>query len=148
MSISRQQRRAMKRKLNKVTNEQAEAAILALREHSASRREAARGVAPGIYEKLKREAEPIVAAQATADTLIMILGFLHIDKGHTGKYISKWLHDFNAFGDAVNNNGQGLQPILDILRDECGLDINKEFALCEIESNRAAEERRKRFKVV
>lgn len=146
MSISRTQKRAMKRKLGGLSNEQAEAAILAIREHSASRMQAAKAVAPKIYERLKRELEPEIAARVTAETLIMILCFLHIDKGHTGKYLSKWLRDFNAFGDAVNENGQGLDPLIDILRNECGLDINKEFMACELESNRAAEERRKRYK--
>jgi len=145
MSITRQQRRAMKRKLGgKITNEQAENMILALRESTAKGKQALesevsrqkREISERCIQRIKREWEPRIRAQACADTLIMVLAFEHIDRGHTGKYLAKWLHEFNLFGDAVNDSGEGMQSLIDILAQECGLDIEKEFALCEEESNR------------
>ena len=67
-------------------------------------------------------------AVAMADMLIMVLAYMHIDKHHRGDYIRKWLHEFNEFGDAVNRSGEGIPALIDILRDECGLDVVKEFA--------------------
>ena len=148
MSVTRQQRRAMKRKLLGVSNEQAEKMVLAVRENTSAKRQAAKDEVPAITaqvtERIKRDWEPRIRAQACADTLIMVLAFEHIDRGHTGKWIAKWIHDFNEFGDAVNDSGEGMQALIDILKNECGLDIKKEFALCEIESNERAKEKRKR----
>lgn len=138
MSVSRQQRRAMERKLAGISDKSAEGVILALRDAGNAQRHEVDRIRPEIERDVMRifreRIEPEIRAQAQGDLITLILAFEHIDRRHTGKWLAQWLHDFNSFGDAVNDSGASVAELRDILREECGLDVEKEFADCERES--------------
>ena len=63
-----------------------------------------------------------------AQMLCLVLSFLHIDKGHTGAYLKKWLREMDSFAVSVNGYGPGsLLELSRILRDECGFDLEREY---------------------
>jgi len=147
MGVSRKQRRAMQRKLAGISNEQAERMVHAIRENSTAKRQEAKEhvsrIADEVYEKIKTVVEPDAYSRGMADAVVLVLAFEHIDRHHTGPYLRKWLHEFDEFGEAVDDSKEGTGALLKILQDECGLDVAHEFALCEQESARRKEEKGK-----
>lgn len=163
MSVSRQQKRAMRRKLvaKGITNETAESVIIALRKAETAKAREARAMVPGIaedvYKRLQTEVEKMKAEfeaekaemeerikyEAMGDAVLMVLAFEHIDRHHTGRWLRQWLQDFNEFGDDISASGEGMDAIKNILLEECGFDVVKEFAKCEELSNIRNEEKRR-----
>lgn len=127
--ITRQQRRAMQRQMQGMTPEQAERMIVAYRKAEEAKREEARKLAPGIVddvmEKIRKELEPQIRQtardQTKAEMLILIMAYEHIDRGHTGKYLGKWIRGLLEFCDAVMREGSGIEGLRKILEEECGI---------------------------
>ena len=75
--------------------------------------------------------------EGQAQMLYCIMGFLRIDKGHTGNYLRKFLRELDDFSASVNAYGKGSMAEIDkILKAECGFDMEKEYG--EIEKGRKA----------
>lgn len=146
MSISRQQRRAMQRKMAGLTNDQAERMISALRDAGEAKKEEARKMAPGIVDdvvaKVQKEWEPVVRRkvrnEAVDEMLVLVMAFEHIDRGHTAQYLVKWLNEFMSFADAVTREGNGVDGLRKILLDECKLRVS-DVCACEATSKKEAE---------
>lgn len=126
--ITRQQKRALQRKLANSKKEDVERIIAAAEE--AKRQEVAKqnpAVVVEVIRRVREIEEPGIRSKAIADTLIMIMAYEHIDRGHTGTYLKKWLRGFNDFGIAVGNEGGGVDGLRKILLEECGLDLAAEL---------------------
>ena len=71
---------------------------------------------------------------ATGEMLVMILTFLHFERGYGKKRLSDFLHDFNEFGDIVQEADTTIEGYKEILKDECGFDVVAEFKKAEEET--------------
>lgn len=112
MSVSRKQRRAMQRKFPGMDKEKAERMVLAVREAGRASRDV--------------KAEEI-QAEAWGEMILYVLSYLHIDKGHTGKYLRTFLNELDDFITSVSKCPGASSKLKQILKDECGFDLDEEF---------------------
>ena len=112
MSVSRQQRRAMQRKFPGMDKEHAERMVLAVREAGRASRD------------IKADE---IQAEAWGEMILMVLAYLHIDKGHTGKYLRKFLDELDDFMASVSKRRGAAEELKQILKDECGFDLEAEY---------------------
>ena len=106
MSELRKQRRAMRRKI------------------------AMKGLTNETVDKIAATVDENTANKVIAEMLIAMAGFMHIERGHTGAWLKKWLRDFLDFTDAINDfgyGGKGIKEVADILLTECKFDMAKEY---------------------
>lgn len=79
-------------------------------------------------ESISLEKETKAFYRGQAKMIYLALAFLHIDKGHTGKYLRKWLAELDNFVLSVNGYGPGsMEELNRILIEECGFDMLKEY---------------------
>lgn len=129
------QRKRLKR--TGMTDAQAEGIIKAINETSqAKRQEAMKEIAEKSYERLKKEYIP----EIQGEIILYVLAYLRCECGYGAKRIKDFIHGFNAFADVMRMDGTHSTQIVQMLREECGVDIVHEFELCDIETER---ERRK-----
>ena len=79
---------------------------------------------------------------ATGEVLLMILTFLHFERGFGKKRLCDFLRDFNEFGDVVQASSETIEGYKEILKERCGFDAVAEFKKAEEET----EKRRKMIK--
>ena len=132
------QRKRLKR--TGMTDAQAEGIIKAINETSQAKRKEARAMSKEIaeksYERLKKEYIP----EIQGEIILYVLAYLRCECGYGAKRIRDFIHGFNAFADVMRMDGTHSPQIVQMLREECGVDIVREFELCDIETER---ERRK-----
>lgn len=131
------QRKRLKR--TGMTDAQAEGIIKAINETSQAKRQEAiamKEIAEKSYERLKKEYIP----EIQGEIILYVLAYLRCECGYGAKRIKDFIHGFNAFADVMRMDGTHSTQIVQMLREECGVDIVHEFELCDIETER---ERRK-----
>ena len=112
MSVSRQQRRAMQRKFPGMDKERAERMVLAVREAGRASRDV--------------KADEI-QAEAWGEMILMVLAYLHIDKGYGGKRLRRFLDELDDFMSSVSKRRGAATELKQILKDECDFDLDAEY---------------------
>lgn len=131
-SIARKQARALSRRLSGFSTPQAQAAIRSMQEQINNRDARIREeIAKDVIRHMEREFAP----QMTGDLLMTLLMFLRCKRGYGKKRLQEFLHDFNEFADDATKNGLTAGIVKEILMEECGFNVDEEFAKCEEESN-------------
>ena len=131
-SLARKQARELSRRMRGFSTPQAQAAIAAMHESLSSQEERIKAqVTASVARRMQEEYAPQVAG----DLIMSLLMFLRCKRGFGKKRLRDFLHDFNEFADDAMKNGLTAGIVKEILLEECGFDVDKEFAECEAESN-------------
>lgn len=133
-AFAKQKKRLMRKR--SMTDEQAAGIVQAINENAAAKRKEVDALKPQIaretLEKLKRKWIP----EVQGEIVLYILAFLRCERGYGKDRIKSFVHDFNAFADAMRRDNVHSPQVVELLRDECGIDIVHEFNLCDIETMR------------
>ena len=70
------------------------------------------------------------APRMAGDLLMVVLMFLRCRRGYGGKRLRDFLHDFNEFAADCYKEQLTAGVVKEILMDECGFDVEAEFAKC------------------
>ena len=131
-SMARKQARALSRRLSGFSTPQAQAAIRSMQEQLNTREARIREeVARDVVKHMVEDITP----QMTGDLILTLLMFLRCKRGYGKKRLQDFLHDFYEFADDAMKNGLTAEIVKQILLEECGFDVIKEFEKCEEESN-------------
>lgn len=84
---------------------------------------------------MTRRIQEEIGPQVAGDLIMSLLMFLRCKRGYGKKRLQDFLHDFNEFADDAMKNGLTAGIVKEILLEECGFDVDKEFEECEAESN-------------
>ena len=129
--MSRQQRRQRIREMAKAPNLQA--AMDKLDQNSQAFEEKA-------MKKIRQEIEPQVFKRAQGEAIVLVLAVLHLHYKHRGPWLENFLKEFVEFSDQMLWDGVQLQEILDMLKEETGVDfLEATKKLVESENQRRAE---------
>ena len=116
--LSRQQRRAKARELAKGLNVRGEIA-----EMYQQATEKAFDVTAQEREAALKE----VQANTIGQMLVLIISYMRIKKGHTGKWLTEFTHEFNEFCNDMMVNKVTTDDLFEMLKDETGVDFEKLF---------------------
>lgn len=131
-SLARKQARELSRRMRGFSTPQAQATIAAMQESIVSQEARIKAqVTANVTRRIQEEYGPQVAG----DLIMSLLMFLRCKRGYGKKRLRDFLHDFNEFADDAMENGLTAGIVKEILLEECGFDVDKEFAECEAESN-------------
>lgn len=137
-ALAKQKKRLMKKRA--MTDEQAAGIVRAINENTIAKRKEVNALKPQIareaLEKIKRDWIP----EVQGEIILYVLAFMRCERGYGAKRIKEFIHEFNAFADAMRRDGVHSPDIVKLLRDECGVDIVHEFELCDIETEREKRE--------
>jgi hypothetical protein len=133
-AFARQKKRLMRKRA--MTDAQAAGIVQAINENAAAKRQEMQSMKPQLaretLEKLKKKWIP----EVQGEILLYVLAFLRCERGYGKDRIKSFIHDFNAFADAMRRDNVHSPQVVELLRDECGIDIVHEFTLCDIETMR------------
>jgi hypothetical protein len=131
-SLARKQARELSRRMKGFSTPQAQAAIAAMHESINSQEARIRAQ---VTETVTRRIQEEYAPQVAGDLIMSILMFLRCKRGYGKKRLQDFLHEFNEFADDAMKNDLTSGIVKEILLEECGFDVDKEFEKCEAESN-------------
>ena len=119
-----------------MTDEQATSIVKALNDNANAKRRELDELKPQIareaLEKIKRDWIP----EVQGELLLYMLAFLRCERGYGKDRIKRFVHEFNAFADAMRRDGVHSPEIVQLLREEINLDIVHEFTMCDLETER------------
>ena len=119
-SITRRKARELQRKMQGMSAVEAKAAL------SAMRTEMVNEISRNACQHVDHEFAPRLAG----DLLMTVLMFLRCKRGYGGKRLRDFLHDFNEFTADCYREKLTAGIVKEILMDECGFDVEAEFAKC------------------
>ena len=119
-SITRRKSRELQRKMQGMSAVEAKAAL------SAMRAEMVNEISRNACQHVDYEFAPRLAG----DLLMTVLMFLRCKRGYGGKRLKDFLHDFNEFTADCYREKLTAGIVKEILMDECGFDVEAEFAKC------------------
>lgn len=133
-AFARQKKRLMRKRA--MTDAQAAGIVQAINENAAAKRQEMQSLKPQIaretLEKLKKKWIP----EVQGEILLYVLAFLRCERGYGKDRIKRFVHEFNAFADAMRRDGVHSPEIVHLLREEINLDIVHEFTMCDLETER------------
>ena len=118
MKLSRQQRRAQARALAKGTDIKSQVADMF---HQAT------ATAFDITAQEREEALRQNKADTVGQMLTLILAYMRIKKGHTGKWLKAFAADFNEFCNDMMLDRVKVEDLFDMLKEETGVDFEAYF---------------------
>lgn len=83
-----------------------------------------------ISQRAQQHVDEEVAPRMAGDLLMVVLMFLRCKRGFGKKRLQDFLHDFNEFADDCHREQLTAGVVKEILMDECGFDVEAEFAKC------------------
>ncbi len=119
-SITRRKSRELQRKMQGMSAIEAKAAL------SAMKTEMVNEISRNACQHVDQEFAPRMAG----DLLMVVLMFLRCRRGYGGKRLRDFLHDFNEFTADCYREKLTAGVVKEILMDECGFDVEAEFAKC------------------
>ena len=119
-SITRRKSRELQRKMQGMSAVEAKAAL------SAMKTEMVNEISRNACQHVDQEFAPRMAG----DLLMVVLMFLRCKRGYGGKRLRDFLHDFNEFTADCYREKLTAGVVKEILMDECGFDVEAEFAKC------------------
>lgn len=116
MKLSRQQRRAKARALAKGKDIRAEVADMY---HQATAQ------AFDITAQEREAALKEMQSDTIGQMLVLIIAYMRIKKGHTGKWLVEFTKDFNEFCDDMMLDRVKVDDLFQMLQEETGVDFEK-----------------------
>ena len=133
-SFAKQKKRLRRKRA--MTDEQAGSIVRALNRNASVKRQEIQNMRPQIareaWKKLKEEWTP----EVQGELLLYVMAYLHCERGFGRERLRRFLHEFNEFADTMRRDGTHAPQVVDLLKEECGLDVLKEFRICDNESER------------
>ncbi len=119
-SITRRKSRELQRKMQGMSAVEAKAALTAMKAEMVNE------ISRNACQHVDQEFAPRMAG----DLLMVVLMFLRCRRGYGGKRLRDFLHDFNEFTADCYREKMTAGVVKEILMDECGFDVEAEFAKC------------------
>lgn len=119
-SLARKRARELSRKTKGMSATEAKAVLEAMKADMVNE------ISRNACQHVDQEFAPRVAG----DLLMVVLMFLRCRRGYGGKRLRDFLHDFNDFAADCYKEQLTAGVVKEILMDECGFDVEAEFAKC------------------
>ena len=134
VKLSRQQRRARARELAK-----GESVKSQLRDMTKQ----ATATAFDITAQEREEALKTMQSDTIGQMLALIVAYMHVKKGHTGKWLKEFTKEFNEFCDDMMLERVKVDDLFKMLLEETGVDFEKYFMeISDMEEKRMTERKK------
>ena len=120
MGLARKHARELQRKMAGLSAAEAKAALAAMQTH----------VVNEISQRAQQHVDEEFGPRMAGDLLMVVLMFLRCKRGYGKKRLQDFLYEFNEFADDCHREQLTAGVVKEILMDECGFDVEAEFAKC------------------
>ena len=98
----------------------------ALKQHEESVKDRVRAEATRFYDGEKKR----IGIEAQGQLMILTMAYLNLQKHHTGKWLRQFLRDLLQFQAQMATDGMTTEDFIKLLKEEAGLDIDREIKEC------------------